>query len=202
MTDNNIRINDNLVVEYEDISYKSTVQDITEDYLVINLPLGEGEYLTLEDGEPLDMGYMKNGGYYMLKSEILGRLIEDGKPYYKIKIPVETKRIERRDFVRISLLDYTFYQFNGTWKKAMVIDLSGGGMRLIIKEKVRLGDKILVGLALGNESFKIYGQIVRIVVNEMRENVCGIQFLDIDERTQDRIIAKIFVQLRKKLEMV
>ena len=202
MADNNIKINDNLVVEYEDISYKSTVQDITEDYLVINLPLGEGEYLTLEDGEPLEMGYMKNGSYYMLKSEILGRLIEDGKPYYKIKIPVETKRIERRDFVRISLLDYTFYQFNGTWKKAMVIDLSGGGMRLIIKEKVRLGDKILVGLALGNESFKIYGQIVRIVVNEMRENVCGIQFLDIDERTQDRIIAKIFVQLRKKLEMV
>ena len=87
---------------------------------MINLPLGEGEYLTLEDGEPLDMGYMKNGGYYMLKSEILGRLIEDGKPYYKIKIPVETKRIERRDFVRISLIGLLVNDSFHSWLKFLL----------------------------------------------------------------------------------
>lgn len=198
MIEKKIEINEHLIIEYEDMSYKSTVQDITEDYILINLPLAEGEYLTLEEGEDIEIGYIKRGSYYMLKSEIIGRAMEDSKPYYKIMWPTETKKIERRDFVRISLLDYTFYNMNGSWKKAMVLDISGGGMKLIIKEKVKLGDKINVGLALGNESFQLKGNIVRVISNEAKESVCGIKFTNIDERTQDRIIAKIFIELRKR----
>lgn len=198
MIEKKIQINEHLIIEYDDMSYKSTVQDITEDYILINLPLAEGEYLTLEEGVEIEIGYIKNGSYYMLKSEVIGRLIEDLKPYYKIMWPIETRKIERRDFVRISLLNYTFYNMNGSWKKAMVIDVSGGGMKLIIKEKVKLGDKINVGLALGNESFELKGNIVRVIYNEAKENICGIKFTNISERTQDKIIAKIFVELRKR----
>lgn len=194
-----LEINDNVVLNYEDLTYKSTIQDIKEDCYVINLPLGEGEYLTLEDGAEIELGIVKDSGYYILKSEIINRLMEDGKPFYRITIPVMKKKIERRDFVRISLLDYIFYKTDSTaWTKAMILDLSGGGMKLVIKEKVKLGDKLQVGLVLGNESFQLEGKVVRVVVNEMRENVCGIEFIHLTERIRDRIIAKIFIELRKQ----
>ena len=176
-----LNINDNVVLNYEDLTYKSTIQDIQEDYYVINLPLGEGEYLTLEDGAEIELGIVKEGGYYILQSEIINRIIE------------------RRDIVRISLLDYTFYKTEHTaWTKAMILDLSGGGMKLVIKEKVKLGDKLQIGLVLGNESFQLEGKVVRVVVNEMKENVCGIEFIHLTERIRDRIIAKIFIELRKQ----
>lgn len=198
-----LNINDNVVLNYEDLTYKSTIQDIQEDYYVINLPLGEGEYLTLEDGAEIELGIVKEGGYYILQSEIINRIMEDGKPFYRITIPTMKKKIERRDFVRISLLDYTFYKTEHTaWTKAMILDLSGGGMKLVIKEKVKLGDKLQIGLVLGNESFQLEGKVVRVVVNEMKENVCGIEFIHLTERIRDRIIAKIFIELRKQTTII
>ena len=112
-----LEINDNVVLNYEDLTYKSTILDIKDDCYVINLPLGEGEYLTLEDGAEIELGIVKDNGYYILKSEIINRLMEDGKPFYRITIPVMKKKIERRDFVRISLLDYIFYKTN---KKTLI----------------------------------------------------------------------------------
>lgn len=196
-----IQINDNIIINEEDIRYKCTIQDIQEDYYLINIPVADGAgYLILPEGSAIEIDFVKDGGYFMLKSEIMGKITEDGKPFYKITIPVEIEKIERRDFVRVNLVDYIFYKINDGWNKAMVLDISGGGMKIIIKEKVNIGDVITVGLAFENESFQLKGTIVRIIINQMRENVCGLEFVEMDERVREKIIAKIFDQLRRQLE--
>lgn len=196
-----IQINDNVTINEEDVLYKCTIQDIQEDYYLINIPVADGgNYLIIPEGSAIEIDLVKDGGYFMLKSEIIGKIIEDGKSFYKITVPIELEKIERRDFVRVNLVDYIFYKVNDGWNKAMVLDISGGGMKIIVKEKVNIGDIITVGLAFENESFQLKGTIVRIIVNQMRENVCGIEFVEIDERIREKIISKIFDQLRRQLE--
>lgn len=196
-----MQINDNFRITFNDMQYKSTVEDIQEEYYLINIPIAEGlEYLMLQQGQKIEIDFVKDGGYYIFTAEVLGKHIENGKRFYKITVPQEAENIERRDFVRVNLVDYIFYKFKDKWNKAMVMDISGGGMRLKIKEKVNVEDEIVVGLAFGNESYQLKGSIVRVTINENKENICGIEFIDMSEKIRDKIIAKIFEKLRRQLE--
>lgn len=197
----NMQINDNFRIIFDDTQYKSVVEDIQEEYYLINIPIAEGsEYLMLQQGQKIEIDFVKDGGYYIFTSEVIGNHIENSKQFYKITVPKEAEKIEQRDFVRVNFVDYIFYKFKDKWNKAMVMDIRAGGMDLKIKEQGKAGDEIIIGVAFGNESYQLKGNIVRVRINENKENICSIEFIDMSEKIREKIIAKTFEKLRRQLE--
>ena len=79
-----------------------------------------------------------------------------------------------------------------------MVDLSGGGMRLIVKEEVKVNDILLIRIEVKNLEMLLKGQIVRVEIDKDLNKVCGIKFLDITEMQVDKIIEELFEIMRKQ----
>jgi len=202
-----ININGNISVIHEEKYYKSTVQDVKEKEFVMYMPVEEGVYLTLNAGEKIVVDYFsKDGFYYEFKAEVISRLVENNIPMYKISKPDRAVRIQRRDFIRVSLAEYALYKKDdikeSQWYKGLLLDLSGGGLRIKEKEKIEIGEKIIVKMPCENGSYEIIGKIVRCDKSPDGEYICGIEFKEIDERKRDKIVQKVFSIMRKQRELL
>ena len=196
-------VNGKIIINKDNNSYLSLIQDIKDDYLLIDVPYAKGEYLhKYKEGDTIEINYYNDNSYFMFKVNVIARQKENGIPVYKVTIPKEIKKVERRDFVRIDILENVFYNKDDKWNKAVLLDLSGGGMRIRIKEDVEVGDKIQVNLFIDEEKIQVNGVIVRVIQNEDKDNICGLEFIDIDERKRDKIIEKIFLEMRRQIELV
>ena len=68
----NLNINEVIVIEYEDMVYNCSIQGIAENELLINIPVKDGEFLILENGERLDVKYCSEAGrYYEFEVKII-----------------------------------------------------------------------------------------------------------------------------------
>lgn len=198
-----LSVNKKVIINKDDSSYLSLIQDINDDYLLIDVPYAKGEYLhSFKEGDAIEIDYYNDNSYFRFKVKVIARQKENGIPVYKVTVPEEIKKVERRDFVRIDILENVFYNKNDKWNKAVLLDLSGGGMRIRIKEDIEVGDKIQVNLFIDEEKIQVNGVIVRVIQNEDKENICGLEFIDIDERKRDKIIEKIFLEMRRQIELV
>lgn len=202
-----ININGNILVLHEEKYYKSTVQDVKEEDFVINMPVGDGVYLTLNAGDKIVIDYFsKDGFYYEFKSQVISRLVENNMPMYNISKPDQAVKIQRRDFVRVSFTEPVFYKKDDkkehNWHEGLLLDLSGGGLRIKGKDQIGLGKKIIIKISCGNENYEILGKTVRCDKSEDREYICGIEFEEIDERKRDKIVQKVFSVMRKQRELL
>lgn len=106
------------------------------------------------------------------------------------------------------MVEYAFYKLqndNGeeVWKKGIILDLSGGGMKIKIEEKLSLRDRVTVNIFIAeNEKVQIVGEVVRVEKSNTGEYICGLKFKEISERTRDKIIQKVFEQMRKQRGLV
>ena len=202
-----ININGNVVVIYEEKYYKSTVQDVKDDEFIINMPVEDGVYLTLKSRDKIVIDYFaKDGFYYEFEAEVISRLIENNMPMYKISKPGKAIKIQRRNFVRVSLAEYALYKKDDKkecqWHEGLLLDLSGGGLKLKEKEKIGLGEKIVIKISCENQSYDILGKIVRCDKSQDGEYICGVEFKEIDERKRDKIVQKVFSVMRKQRELL
>lgn len=84
--------------------------------------------------------------------------------------------------------------------KCKVLDVSGGGAKIICEEEFSVGDRILLEqLAIDSESspLLLLCEIKRRSAGKYG-HVYGVQFLEVDKQTQDNIIQAIFRIQRKE----
>lgn len=213
MTKLELGINRKIDVLWGEDIYKSTIQDIKDEEILITVPVSNGVYLTLEDGEKLEQIFYDNkGNVFGYKSEVLGRITENNIPFYRIGKPFEITRIQRRNYVRVNILQVINYikeeelekeiKEEEKYEHALLLDLSGGGMRIKIKEELSYNDIIVANLIHDNEKIIVRGKIVRIEKTEDKKYVCGIDFNDIDNVTREKIIRTVFRIMRKQRELI
>lgn len=75
-----------------------------------------------------------------------------------------------------------------------ILDLSGGGLRVSIPQKLSLNSKVLLSFCINDEEINIVGNVVRILDGQ----VYGIEYECMKENIRDRIIKYIFESMRKK----
>lgn len=201
-----ININGNVLVLYDEKYYKSTVQDVTEDGFIINMPVEDGVYLTLEAGNEIVIDYFtEDGFYYEFDAEVISRVVEKKMPMYKISKPDKATKIQRRNFVRVNLSEYALYKKDDNkkdeWQEGLILDLSGGGLKIKSKEKIESGEKVIIKLSYEKESHEINGIIIRCDKSQDGEYIWGIEFREIDERKRDKIVQKVFSIMRKQREL-
>lgn len=203
-------VNERIEVVSNDKSYKSLVTDIDDDDSIkINVPVCEGEYLVLYSGQLIEINmYLDSGKCYNFNARVLSKGKEGNIPYYKLSEPFNIRRIQRRNYFRVGVLNHAHYkkitdfesgEADGIpYTDAMMIDLSGGGVKLKINEKVNIHDILSIKMKIKNSDIIVNGEVVRIEISEDKQRLCGIKFLNISQSQTDKIIEELFEVMRKQ----
>ncbi|AGB41575.1 putative glycosyltransferase [Halobacteroides halobius DSM 5150] len=159
----------------------------------------------IQQGQILKLSLIKNGALYKLNVKVKNI---DGlnNSCWVVKQGGFT-RIQRRKHVRVPIQQEIEYKESkkSRYKKGIVLDISGGGMRIRIKELagLELGSKIEVRsdfLPLAVNIIDV--EIVRITANqdpeaEKRVYDVGVEFVDLPEVWKEEIIEWVFKEQRK-----
>ena len=207
-------INKNIEIIWEKEAYKSIIQDIRGKYFSISIPSKNGNFIPLRQGDIAEVLYYNNLNIFQFDSNVVGRKF-DGIPLIVLEIPKKYKLVQRRQFFRVTLdgliiLNYeklkdknnkrikTLKPLNDKFKKAILLDLSGGGMRVKLEEPMVVGDILHLFLDIQKEEIEIYSKIVRIISSEFKSFAYGICFLDLTEKEREKIIKYSFDITRRQ----
>lgn len=207
-------INKKLEILIDEKYFKSNIQDITEEYIAISIPINSGEYLPLSKGTIIDVIYYEEDNLYKFQSAVIGRKFEN-IPILLISNPVEIKKIQRRKYVRVPTIGSVKYINlkneprtspsaiqDSEYMQAILLDLSGGGMKVKISEEIKLSNFLLVCLTINNEDILIVGQAMRIVKDDDGRFNCGLSFDFLDNTTREKIIKLIFKLMREQMRKI
>lgn len=209
MEDFNLKVNDRIEVIVEKKAYKSLIIDVQDDFLRINLPVNDSEYLMVHVNEKIEINsYLDEGRCFKFCSNIISRGKEDNIIYYKISKPFDIEKIQRRSFFRVGLLDTIEYKIitniyeedaaSVPYKEAFMVDLSGGGLKLKVKDEIKEDDLISIKMEIKGVRIEVKCDIVRIENTVDKEKLCGLKFLDITPVQTDIIIQGLFEIARKQ----
>lgn len=204
-----LEVNDKLEVVMGDKIYKALIIDVQEDFLRINLPVNNGEYLMLNPKEEIEMNsYLDENGCFNFRSQIISRGREGNIIYYEISKPFNITKIQRRNFFRVSLVDEVEYKIitnakeeeldNIPYEKGIMVDLSAGGLKLKGNGKIDMDDLILINFKLNSIQFEIKCDIVRVENTMDKQKLCGLRFLDITNAQSEKIIQGLFEIVRRQ----
>lgn len=217
MEDVKFLVNKRIDIWYEDKIYKSIIQDITDKYIAIGLPVKDGVYITPKHGETFEVMYYDELTVYKFDGLITGRITENKVPQLLIAYPKVVKQVQRREFVRVEVLYYVDYlkvdhdtkdyfiddSFEEhKCKKGILLDLSGGGFKLKINDKVKLGELVFVEIPMEQEVLRVCGEAVRTDLDDDGKYICGFSFKELENRTREKIIRQIFELMRKQRKTV
>jgi c-di-GMP-binding flagellar brake protein YcgR len=206
-------VNHRVEILYGDDSYKSNIQDITEEYISISIPMKEGKYIALNSRDYFEVIYYEEANVYKFVGKVIKRIVENGVAQIILEYPEDIVKVQRREFVRIDLVQYLKYipvlrgekedaKINlldeNKGKEGMLIDLSGGGFKLKISEKIEYNDMIIADIPDDDSIIRVRAKAVRIIPDDDKRLICGFSFIDIDTKTRERIIRLIFSIMRKQ----
>jgi c-di-GMP-binding flagellar brake protein YcgR len=206
------KINMKLELFIDEKYFNCNIQDITEEYIATNIPISSGQYLPLSRGTKVEVIYYEEENIYKFKSSVIGRKFEN-IPILLLSKPTEIEKIQRRKYFRIPLLSNIKYKNlkneprtnprtieDSEYANALLVDLSGGGMKVKVAEQVKLNDFLLVSLTINNESLLVVGQAMRIVKDDEGRYVCGLSFEFLENSTREVIIKFIFQLMREQMK--
>lgn len=209
----NFKVNEKMEILMEDGIYKSNIQDITDEYIAISIPVKDGSYLPLRKGEVIEGIYYEGKAVYKFFAPVLGRQI-DRIMMITLKKPEKFTKIQRRNFVRVYFLSNISFALIGN-KNGMIdinedeieflsgysLDLSAGGMRLSTAKELYLGDIIIMNISVKEQKLSLKGKVVRIERDENNKGIYGICFIDIDNKTVDKIMKILFQIMREQRKL-
>ena len=214
MTKFDFTVNKKLEILIDEKYFNSNIQDITEEYIGISIPINAGGYVPLSKGTTIDVIFYEDENCYKFESSIIGRKFEN-IPILLIAKPKEIKKIQRRKYVRIPLISTVKYKnlkneprtnpstvAKSEYLQAVLVDLSGGGMRVKVSEEIKLNDFLLVSLTINKEDIPIVGQAKRIIKDDEGRYICGLSFELLDNSTREKIIKFIFELMREQMKKI
>ncbi|NMB40935.1 MAG: hypothetical protein GX996_03255 [Firmicutes bacterium] len=215
---------ENMLLEVHDhrrrVYGKSIISEISDDHLVIGVPMKKRELIDLQEGTVYIFKMTLDDALYYFRSEVLGTKISRDLVFYLISWPQKAERLQRRNFYRIPCtLDISYFVVSSgdsmqekpdaekaETKTAQVGNLSGGGLLLIADEKLSEGTVLQMHLFLRSKKKRkkvtVKGKIVRVQPFRLGKTVryrYGVKFLDLEEKRRDEIIHYIFTLSRERL---
>ncbi|MCB2288890.1 flagellar brake domain-containing protein [Clostridium sp. CS001] len=212
MTKVDFKVNMKLELFIDEKYFNCNIQDITDEYIATNIPVSTGQYIPLSRGTAVEVIYYEEDSIYKFKSSVIGRKFEN-IPILLLAQPTEIEKIQRRKYFRITLLNSVKYKNlknepktnpktieDSEYTNGVLLDLSGGGMKIKVAEHVKQNDFLLVSLTINNENLLVVGQAMRIIKDDEGRFVCGLSFEFLDNSTREVIIKFIFQLMREQMK--
>lgn len=195
----------------EELSYKSLIQEVGKETFSIQVPSGHGQVLNLHVNDQVQVRVWGEQEQFLFSTGVVGKK-KDRVPLYILQKPKQVKRIQLRNFVRVKVaLEVSYqlitqeerehYQIVEPEKKALTIDLSGGGVQLMVREEMEQDSFLVLSLGIPQKGgcfpIKLLGRVRRCEKSPHDPNgyLVGVAFEDIWEREQDRIVEFVFEKL-------
>jgi c-di-GMP-binding flagellar brake protein YcgR len=186
-----------------------------DDTAVIAAPIYEGKVVPLEIGTLIDVYFIKKAGRLIglnkFSAEVRGRSIVDNLHILLVRKLGEIVRIQRRSYFRLDVLLEVRYRvvqyFDGEYdietpyKRTLATDLSGGGLSLILEDKLEK-DSIIEGEIFSGQPERISflgrtRRCERMLTDSRYKYLAGIEFTEIGDSSRERVIRYVFNEQRK-----
>lgn len=211
----------------------SQVLDFTANgNIEIAMPTEGSRLILLPLGIRYEFTFYEGGLLYRATGEVRERYKKDNMYMLEVELKTPLEKFQRREFYRyechqeisyyiitkeqaeLDSVDAIFMElrdehFHEKERQAIMVDLSGGGVRFHSDEKLEDGSYVLVAMHLTNEKVnKQYYVIGHVLRSYRMDNMKGmkyesrIKFLINDSRMQEEIIRYIFEEERRTRQKV
>lgn len=192
--------------------YYTSVQDVKEDHFAIGVPTARRIPLKAEKGEKLFVVAYAPDARYLFETEVLGKK-EEAIPLYLLAWPQSFRREQARQYVRVKTVREVLYRpleegetlcFPNLQaeKKALSLNISGGGMQLLVRQQLPSGTLLFLDFFLpfkdSEREFRLLAQVRYCNPAEIggrRFYVVGVSFEEITESERELIIRYVFREM-------
>ncbi len=201
--------------------YSSKVLDFKDDKtLQVSMPIYEGKIVPLIVNGKYEATFYTKKGLLQCKILVVGRYKEKAIYIADIAQLSNLKKVQRREFYRMDCRIEAEYRMiyeieenkkeqeeieDVEWNKGIIIDLSGGGMRMLTKEKGNKGDLLQIRFRFQSHTeyvkFVLYANSVRVSTYENNGKIYDnrLEFYNIEDIEREKLIKCIFEEERRKL---
>ncbi len=207
------------------VKYISQVLDeAPNDRIYAAMPIKGGTLIPLSVGDSFDATFYANSGLHHSKVVVTGRYRKEGFFLMELELKTNLERVQRREFFRLESRKPMKYRIvegeelemiragnayfpdeqSLAWKDAVMIDLSGGGIRFVSTFKEEKGSLVEVQFDIEyDEQVEIvyaYAEILRSERNTNNTTIYDqrIMFWKMDNGMREKIIHHIFNEQRKR----
>lgn len=176
---------------------------------VIDIPFFKGNIYQIHPGSIIIVYINKGSELYKFRASVLERRLMDGSiPVLDIEKVDEIQRIQRRGFFRFDCVLKAKYRIfkggNNQFIDSYTKDISGGGIRILLKEEVDESTILEFELYLDESStIKFTGTVQRVFDRKNDEKYkfeAGILFENIENKERENIIKFVFNEQRKLIK--
>ncbi len=184
-----------------------------EENIVISAPLTEGNVFPLQKNS-LFIGYflMKSNTYTMdlfsFRGRVTGRFRSKNLVSLRVKILGKIEKVQRRLFFRIETTLEVRYNINigekednqKDWKETLTRNISGGGICMLVEERLDLGAPVECIIRLKDGSIPFKGIITRMDKYDIKSRFtyeAGVKITDIGESERENIVQYVFTEQRR-----
>lgn len=222
-----VKIESRLSVDPDKKASKYTSQVLDEapnNRMYAAMPIKGGTVVPLSVGDQFDATFYANSGLHHCKVVVTGRYRKEGLFLMELELVSALERVQRREFFRLEsrkpmkyrVIEGEEYEMirsgnayfpdesSIAWKDAVMIDLSGGGIRFVstYKEEKESFVEVQFDIEL-NEQVEIIHAYAEILRSERNPNNTSIydqrvMFWKMDNGLREKIIHHIFNEQRKR----
>lgn len=182
--------------EYEG-KYRTRIEEVGEKTLFVGAPFSAGEVVPLREGTKVKLTFWDEAAAYSFEGKIMKRIAEP-VPMVVFELPDSVAKVQRRNYVRVpALYPISFQSVTkeglSALHKGTTLDLSGGGMCFLTKDRVENNSLLYVHLTLPKGELKMPVRVCRAEKKEDSKHcTVSVEFHDISERDRDQIIRCVF----------
>ncbi len=188
--------------------YHSRIEDITDKHMIIAMPMRKGHPVLPQAESSFYGKVFADNAVYQFSSTFLDKGITPF-PVWIVSLPRDIKKIQQRSFVRLNTalrVRMTLLSSKDNSDEepisevVLTKDISGGGIRLIVKEALPIGTKLKLSFDIpGFGPVQVDGEVIRVeqsTVN-LRAYWLGVRFINAHNSVSNKIVKFIF---KKQLE--
>lgn len=199
--------------------FKGLIYDILDDNIYVTSTSDSKDFKLIRVGEKVS-GLASDG----INSFSFNAIVSERKrlefPTYILSNITNIEKVQRRQYARvhhtkeIKFSDHSFLigkdnlDLNGFssnklmeyLKEGLMVDISGGGIKFKSDHRLSEGEDIVLYIQLDGEQFALKGNVVHRQVDIIKEKALytyGVEFIDVTDKTREKIIKKVFTLMRK-----
>lgn len=202
-------------IRYENMLVSEFEWAEEENAAMIAAPINEGVIYPIHTGTSIYIYFiMKKESeidLYRFKAIVRDRGMSDNLALLKVEAVSEGEKVQRRSYYRLDCsLPVRFRQVESLnplhsegipFKQTLANNLSGGGIRLLLEDKVEVGKLIECEIPAGEgKAIRFYGKVVRYERSETEGRFkyeAGIAYIRINENDREAVVKFIFNEQRK-----
>lgn len=192
--------------------YSTYVEALSEEGLVVAVPMFGGTYVPLKPGDVVTVEYMEGQERMGFSTQVLTRS-EGRVPLLCLAYPApgSVVRQQLREFVRLDISLPVQYAVISRWSAereeeqervylaGRTIDISGSGAQIVTAERYPIGTRLELVLDLAGHEIYLEAEVVRHSEHPVSKEHClGVRFTKVEEQDRERIIRFIFREMRAR----